>query len=73
MDHVHLARFIDEALARHVETNPDFEAVTKDVFAGTLHLRSAYGSSLFAMGLRMDWLEDGSIQITSVPISTFRH
>ena len=73
IDHVHLARFIDEAFAKHVEEDPDFEAVTKDEFVGSLHLRSSYGSSLSAMGLRLDWLEDGSIQVTSVPISTFRH
>ena len=73
IDHVHLARFIDEAFARHVETDPDFDVVTADEFTGTLHLRSAYGSSLSAIGVRLDWLEDGSIQITSTPISTFRH
>jgi len=66
VDHLHSAKFIDEVFR-------GIEAVTADEFTGTLHLRSAYGSSLSAMGLRIDWLEDGSIQITSVPISTFRH
>ena len=73
IDHVHMARFVDEAFAKHVEEDPDFEAVTKDEFVGSLYIRSSYGSSLSVIGLRLDWLEDGSIQVTSVPISTFRH
>lgn len=66
VDHLHSAKFIDEIFR-------GIAAVTADEFTGTLHLRSAYGSSLSAIGLRIDWLGDGSIQITSAPISTFRH
>lgn len=66
IDHLHRARFIDEIFR-------GIPAVTADEFTGTLHLRSDYGSSLSAMGLRLDWLEDDSIQVTSVPISIFRH
>ena len=66
IDHLHSAKFIEEIFR-------DIPAITANDFTGTLHLTSLYGSSLSAMGLRIDWLEDGSIQFTSVPISTFRH
>ncbi|MDE0165814.1 MAG: hypothetical protein OXH92_02240 [Bryobacterales bacterium] len=72
VDHFHLARFVDEAFAQHVETDADFETVTKEEFVGTLHIQSRYGSSLSAIGLCLDWLEGGSIQFTSLPISTYR-
>ncbi len=61
------------ALNDDVEEDSDFEVITKDEFVGSLHFRSSYGSSLSVIGLRMDWLQDDSIQFNSLSISTFRH
>ena len=72
VDHFHKAIFIDEAFGRHTDTDLDFKAVLEDEFVGTIRIHSRYGTTLSGMGLRLDWLSDGSIQYTSLPITVDR-
>ena len=72
VDHFHKGIFIDEAFGRHADTDLDFEAVLEDEFIGTIRIHSPYGTTLSGMGLRLDWLSDGSIQYTSLPITVDR-
>ena len=72
VDHFHLARFVDEAFGRHIEADADFKAVLEDEFAGTIRIHSPYGTTLSGIGLRLDWLVDGNIQYTSLPITVVR-